>query len=140
VIPRSNTVSLRTILSSPIPSKFKARLNVPDESAGTDVGVGKAVGTAVGSGVGAGVAVGTGVEVGVGGIAVGVGEGIDVEVGVAGTGVYRTRLSTHPAIANDNKPTSTTANLATCADRRAPRLRVANIIALRVDCREATTE
>jgi len=176
-------VSPRTILSSPIPSKSRARLNVPDETNGTTVGVGKTVGTARG-GVGTAVAVGTGVEVGVGGpdggvgvggvgggvgvggvgggvgvegvggtgggvgveVGVGgtgggVGVGIGAEVGVAGTGVYRARFSTHPVIANESKPTSTTANLATCTDLRASLLRVlrvTNIIALRVGYREAT--
>jgi len=105
-----------------MPSKFKARLNVPEETVGTADGVGITVGTAIGVAVGSGVAVGT--EVGVGGTIVavgngiGVGVGVEVEVGVAGTGVYRARVSTHPVMANDSKPTSTNANLATCADRR----------------------
>jgi len=107
-----------------MPSKFKARLNVPEETVGTADGVGITVGTAIGVAVGSGVAVGT--EVGVGGTVVAVGNGIgvgvgvevEVEVGVAGTGVYRARVSTHPVMANDSKPTSTNANLAKCADRR----------------------
>ena len=107
-----------------MPSKFKARLNVPEETVGTADGVGITVGTAIGVAVGSGVAVGTEVDVGgtivaVGnGIGVGVGVGVEVEVGVAGTGVYRARVSTHPVMANDSKPTNTNANLATCADRR----------------------
>ncbi|MGY8881585.1 MAG: hypothetical protein ACKVJL_04060 [Dehalococcoidia bacterium] len=99
-----------------MPSKSKARLNVPEETVGTADGVGITVGTAIGVAVGAGVAVGT--EVGVGGTIVAVGNGIGVEVEVAGTGVYRARLSTHPVMASDSKPTSTKDNLATCADRR----------------------
>ena len=153
VTPRNKTVSLRTILSSPIPSKFNARLNALDETVGTTVGIGNTVGTAVGTGVGEGVAVGTGAEVGVdvgvgvgvgvdvdvGGTVVVVGNGIDVEAGVAGTGVYRARLSTQPIITNDSKPASTTANFATCTDRRPSRFRVTNIIALRVGYRAVTT-
>ncbi|MBT7468132.1 MAG: hypothetical protein HN798_07525 [Chloroflexi bacterium] len=151
VTPRNKTVSLRTILSSPIPSKFNARLNALDETVGTTVGIGNTVGTAVGTGVGEGVAVGTGAEVGVGvgvgvgvdvdvgGTVVAVGNGIDVEAGVAGTGVYRARLSTQPIITNDSKPASTTANFATCTDRRPSRFRVTNIIALRVGYRAVTT-
>ncbi|MBT7004851.1 MAG: hypothetical protein HOA06_09075 [Chloroflexi bacterium] len=117
------------------------------------MGIGNTVGTAVGTGVGEGVAVGTGAEVGVdvgvgvgvgvdvdvGGTVVAVGNGIDVEAGVAGTGVYRARLSTQPIITNDSKPASTTANFATCTDRRPSRFRVTNIIALRVGYRAVTT-
>ncbi|MBT5894215.1 MAG: hypothetical protein HOH57_10520 [Chloroflexi bacterium] len=124
------------------------------------MGIGNTVGTAVGTGVGEGVAVGTGAEVGVDvgvdvGVGVGVGgtvvavgngidveavgNGIDVEAGVAGTGVYRARLSTQPIITNDSKPASTTANFATCTDRRPSRFRVTNIIALRVGYRAVTT-
>ena len=79
------------------------------------------------------------VDVDVGGTVVVVGNGIDVEAGVAGTGVYRARLSTQPIITNDSKPASTTANFATCTDRRPSRFRVTNIIALRVGYRAVTT-
>ena len=128
VLPRSNTVSLRTMLSSPIPSKLSERLNVP-----VLVGIGAAVGVGVGVTVGAGVAVGigvggTGVDVGDGvavgtavggtgvggtGVATGVGLGTDVAVGVEGTGVYLSRLSTHPVAAIRTIPSANNAGLDT---------------------------
>ena len=153
VMPRSNTVSLRTILSSPIPSKSSERLKVPVlVGIGAAVGVGATVGTgvAVGTGVGGtGVGVGDGVSVGTGvdgtrvdgtGVAVGVGLGTDVAVGVGGTGVYLSRLSTHPVVATRTIPsTKSNALEANSPLAEISRTSAVIILLLLVDYREVAT-
>lgn len=150
-MPRNNTVSLRTILSSPIPSKSSARLNVPVLVAiGAAVGVGATVGVGVTVGVGGtGVAVGAGVDVGVGvsgtgvggiGVAVDVGIGTDVAVGVEGTGVYLSRLSTHPVAATRTNTSVNSADLNTNSlFKEISRAAAVIILLLLVDCREVAT-
>jgi hypothetical protein len=130
VLPRSNTVSLRTMLSSPIPSKSSERLNVPvlvgigaAVGVGVTVGDGVAVGIGVGGtgvdvgdGVAVGIAVGIavgGTGVGVTGVATGVGLATGVTVGVEGTGMYLSRLSTHPVAAIRTIPSAYNAGLNT---------------------------
>jgi hypothetical protein len=114
---------------------------------GVDVGDGVAVGTGVGGtgvDVGDGVAVGTDVGgTGVGGIGVeiGVGTGTDVAVGGEGTGVYLSRLSTHPVAATRTIPSANSAGLdANSPLREISRASPIIIPLLLVDCREVAKE
>jgi hypothetical protein len=142
------------MLSFPIPSKSRERLNVPVlVGIGTAVGVG---GATVGDGVAVGIGVaGTGVDVGDGGavgdgvggsdvgatVVVAVGTGTDVAVGVKGTGVYLSRLSTHPVAATRIIPSANNAGLdANNPLREIRRASAIIILLLLVDCREVAIE
>jgi hypothetical protein len=79
---------------------------------------------------------GTGVAIGVG-----VGLGTDVAVGVEGTGVYLSRLSTHPVAATRTIPSANSAGLDTNKPlRKISRASPIIILLLLVDCREVAKE
>ena len=140
-----------------MPSNSSERLNVPVlVGIGATVGVGATVGDGVavgigGGGTGVGVADGIAVGMGVGGtavdvgrsVALGVGLGISigVAVGVEGTGVSRSRLSTHPVAPIRTIPSANSAGLdANSPLREISRASAIIILLLLVDCRAVATE